>query len=34
MWDQHEKKKVDHGYRLFGLVCLGHWIETVRSIKK
>ena len=34
MWSEHEQKLVDHGYRLFGLVCLGHWLDGVKSIKK
>ena len=34
MWSEHEEKVVDHGHRLFGLVCLGHWLDGVKKIKK
>ena len=34
MWSEHEEKIVDHGHRLFGLVCLGHWLDGVKKIKK
>jgi asparagine synthase (glutamine-hydrolysing) len=27
IWDQHMKRKRDNGYRLFGLACLGLWME-------
>ena len=27
LWFEHEQKKFDHGYRLFGLICLGRWLE-------
>ena len=33
LWIEHEQKKVDHGYRLFGLVCLGYWLDTIERIK-
>lgn len=27
LWNEHETRKQDHGYRLFALTCLGLWFE-------
>ena len=28
LWKEHENKKSDHSFRLFGLTCLSRWIST------
>ena len=30
LWKEHEEKKIDHSFRLFGLTCLSRWISTQR----
>jgi len=27
LWQEHENQQVDHGLKLFGLTCLGLWLE-------
>lgn len=34
IWYEHENMLEDHGYRLFGLICLGYWLNGVKAIKK
>ena len=30
LWKEHEEKKIDHSFRLFGLTCLSRWLSTQR----
>ena len=32
LWKEHENKKIDHSFRLFGLTCLSRWISTQKRI--
>ena len=32
LWKEHEQKKIDHSFRLFGLTCLSRWISTQKRI--
>lgn len=34
LWREHEEGRVDNGYRLFGLICLGLWLENLRSARR
>lgn len=27
LWDEHSARRADHGFKLFGLVCLGLWMQ-------
>ena len=34
LWREHEEGRADNGYRLFGLICLGLWLDDLRSVRK
>ena len=34
LWHEHLYKRRDHGLKLFGLVCLGLWLENARALSR